>query len=310
MMFKRDLSVELKQEEEASIVATSSKAPRLMPPQPKGPPNKQPMSIEVIRDQVSHAYHCELDSVICVKAQDELCNELILNKDESACHELTSLCGNFFDTGSRMHSSRIWKTCYAADGEAHYYMFANIESHKGKAFHSWYVSDMLWSCAEEKAAANKLDPPPVILAWGTGAHYMVQVHFPFWASKKCPQISVCSLWDYALKTSQQLDEVLAHYNAPPVEPENDDIVDVEQEDWGKGKGKGKGYAGGKGKQHEGPHRGGWLPKMAKLCMAVMEQNYGRANQLVNQYCESSHTLASIVAKRNGASSSSSHGGWW
>ena len=74
---------------------------------------------------------------------------------------------------------------------------------------------------------------------------------------------------------------------------------------GKGKqggNKGKG-SGGKGRDI-GPHRGGWLPNIAKLVIAVLEQNIGRAQYLARGYCESSRCLNTIVEKRFSSSSSS------
>jgi len=311
MMYKRDLCAELN--EQGYEPAPSCKAPRMMPPVPKGRPPQPVATIDSIRSEVGLAQHWELDAVICIKADDAFCNEFILNKDMTNCADITALCGFFFDSGVKLNGCRVWKTCFVAEGELSYYMFAVMDTHKGKPFLSWYVSDQLWSCEKEKTLCNKNDPPPHIVAWGTGAHYMVQCHFPYWSKKQCPQISICSLWDQALKTSEQLDQLIAEYGAPPTElqlAENDEVVDLEQVDSGKGKqgDKGKGF-GGKGKHNEATHRGGWLPKMAKLCVAVLDQNFGRANQLANQFCENSHTLTSIVEKRHG-SSSSSHGGWW
>ena len=312
MMFKRDLSAELKQEQE-TVAEHSAKAQKLMPPVPKGPPPQQ-AGIESVRTGAALAQHFELDAVICIKAEDALCNEFILNKDETNCADITALCGFFFDSGVKLHGCRVWKSAFAGEGEAHYYMFANVDKHKGKDFHSWYVSDQLWSCEKEMNLCNKNPKPPNIVAWGTGAHFMTQCHFPFWSKKPCPQISIISLWDQALKTSEQLDQLIAEYGAPTTElqlTENEEAIEAEQVDTRKGKqgDKGKGH-GGKGKHNvEATHRGGWLPKMAKLCVAVLDQNFGRANQLANQFCESSQTLASIVGKRHG-SSSSSHGGWW
>jgi len=52
-----------------------------------------------------------------------------------------------------------------------------------------------------------------------------------------------------------------------------------------------------------------LPKIAKLVIAVLEQNFGRAQYLAKWYCDSSETLKTIVDKRFERSSSSSSGSW-
>lgn len=94
MMYKRDLCAELK--EQGYIAEPSCKAPRMMPPVPKGRPPQPVATIDSIRSEVGMAQHFELDAVICIKADDAFCNEFILNKDETNCADITSLCVFFF----------------------------------------------------------------------------------------------------------------------------------------------------------------------------------------------------------------------
>ena len=310
-MFKRDLSAELRQEQE-TVAEHSAKAQKLMPPVPKGPPPQQ-ANIESVRTAATLAQHFELDAVICIRAEDSLCNGYIAAKDEASCADITALGGNYFDTGVKLHGARVWKSAHFDEGESPYYMFANVDKHQGQDFVSWYVADQIWSNEKEMNLCNKNPKPPHIVAWGKGTHFMTECHFPYWQKKVCREVAIVSLWDQALKTSEQLEQLIAEYGSPTTElqlAEPEEAIEAGHVDTGKGKqdAKGKGY-GGKGKQKpDATHRGGWLPKMAKLVVAVLDQNFGRAADLANWYCETSQTLANIVDKRNG-SSSSSDGGW-
>ena len=273
-MFKRDLSAELAQEQE--VVEHTAQSQKLLPPTPKGPPPKQ-ASIETVRAAAAVAEHFELDAVVCIKAEDSLCNGFLASKDADNCHDVTALGGNYFDTGIKLNGARVWKSAHHDSGENPYYMFANVDKHQGKDFVGWFVADQIWGNEKEKAKICK-DMDVSVVAWGRGDHYIKEVHFPYWCKKICKEITVVSLWDQALQTSQQLEELIQEYSAPmPEQVEADEPIEAEPVATGKGKHGGGGKGWGKGKyQPDVPHRGGWLPKIAKFVIAVLEQNFVRA----------------------------------
>ena len=109
--------------------------------------------------------------------------------------------------------------------------------------------------------------------------YLKEVNFPFWAKKVRKEIQVQSLWDCALATSHDFQSLIDEYVLAPV-PEPAELVEDEP-DVAKGKGKSKGKSKGSkgGGKHEATRRGGWLPRMAKLCSEVIDDNWGSAKNL-------------------------------
>ena len=108
-MFKRDLSAELKQEQDA-VAEHTAKSQKLMTPVPKGPPPQQ-ASIKTVRAVAALAEHFELDAVICIKAEDSLCSGYLASKDADNCHDVTALGGKYFDTGIKLNGARGLEVC-------------------------------------------------------------------------------------------------------------------------------------------------------------------------------------------------------
>lgn len=286
MLSKRDLTAELAAEEGASKrLKASAKSKSLVPREPDD------MPVQTLRQHVEQAMHHDLDAVIVIKAADSLCDSVVKQGDRTNVAALDAMVGNFHSTGLLMNGHHVFKSIDDKPGGA-MYAFCSSDG--------WYIADVLFSSDQERAKMKKqLGVTPNVVAWSpAGPSFPVQVHFPYWAGTPCSAITVQPLWDHSLAVAAEYQLLLDEFNLD--KPEVASSSGAGGAGGGGAGGNDKGKKGkGKGKDKGNPKRGGWLPKVAKLVKAILEEDLGHARRLCDQYMNESPTLNSIIQRSAG-----------